>query len=117
MQRLKKALHLKLADRKLIQGAIVTNFKENVAAIIINTAAFIMIAVLVNFLADFLVYNTAILTNLKEAGVIAINASGWALLLFFKNIFVIPFTIIFETFFFLWLINKLILKIPALKIS
>jgi hypothetical protein len=68
--------------------------------------AFILIAGVINVLIDQLAYETCLYLTLKREGILAGGASEWTILLFFKNISVIPFTLVFETCLLLWLANK-----------
>ena len=61
----------------------------------------------INLLIDLLAYETCLYLTLKKEGILVDTSSEWTILLFFKNILVIPFTLVFETVFLLWVTNKL----------
>ena len=73
----------------------------------LNLIGFSLVAWSVNYLIDLLAYQTCLYLTLKENGVLVESSSEWTILLFFKNLSVIPFTLVFETLFVLWLTNKL----------
>lgn len=77
------------------------------ATILLNLLAFSLLAFLINFLIDHIAYQTCLYTTLKAGEVISEQASVWTIILFFKNISVIPLTLIFNALFMLWLINRL----------
>lgn len=83
------------------------NFKENLFAIFLNFLAFLLLAWIINYLIDLVAYETCLYLKLKEGNLLAQSASVWTIILFFKNISVIPFTLMFESFFVLWLFNKM----------
>ena len=59
-----------------------------------------------NLLIDHLAYETCLYLALRYNGILVDTSSEWTILLFFKNISVIPFTLVFETIVLLWLTNK-----------
>ncbi len=75
-------------------------------ALSLSFIAFALIAGVMNMLIDQLAYETCLFITLKRGGVLADSASEWTILLFFKNISVIPFTLVFETLLLLWLANR-----------
>ena len=77
------------------------------AAILLNLIVFLLIAFLINLLIDHIAYQTCMYAKLKAGNIISGQASEWTLILFYKNISVIPFTLIFNALFCLWLINRL----------
>jgi hypothetical protein len=74
--------------------------------IVFNAFGFLLIAGLLNFTIDQLAYETCLLLSLKQEGILVPASSEWTVLLFFKNILVIPFTIVFETVMLLWLFRQ-----------
>lgn len=76
-------------------------------SLLINLVAFSIIALLFNKLIDHIAYETCLYITLKTRQLISSQASEWAIILFFKNISVIPFTLIFNAVFCLWLVNRL----------
>jgi len=79
------------------------NLKEKWPSVIVNFIFFGMIAALLNYLIDALAYETCLFLTLKEGGILSSRSSEWTILLFFKNLSVIPFTLIFEVLFILWI--------------
>ncbi|MVM38259.1 hypothetical protein GO730_12880 [Spirosoma sp. HMF3257] len=88
----------RLAIRKL---------RDKWPSLLINLLAFSMIALLFNKLIDHIAYETCLYMTLQARQLISSQASEWAIILFFKNISVIPFTLIFNAVFCLWLVNRL----------
>lgn len=86
------------------------NFSNNFLAILVNFIIYIIIAVITNIALFSLFEFTTFLEWLKSTSLISPTASKWPVLLFFKNISIIPFTLIFETLFVMWIVerNKLI---------
>jgi hypothetical protein len=83
------------------------NFKKYWLLILINFVCFLLIAATINYLIDLLAYETCLYLKLTEDGILSPSSSEWTILLFFKNLSVIPFTLVFEAVFLLWLTNKL----------
>lgn len=71
-----------------------------------NFIGFSVIVWGMNYLIDLLAYQTCLYLALKQGGILAPASSEWTILLFFKNLSVIPFTLIFETLFLLWLADR-----------
>jgi hypothetical protein len=67
----------------------------------------LLIAATINYFIDLLAYETCLYLSLKSDGILAESSSEWTILLFFKNLTVIPLTLIFDTVLLLWLANKL----------
>jgi hypothetical protein len=86
------------------------NFSTNFLAILTNFIILIAIAGIFNILLFALFDYTSILEWLKSTTLISPTASKWPVLLFFKNISIIPFTLVFQTLFVMWIVerNKLI---------
>ncbi|MDQ4141738.1 MAG: hypothetical protein M3142_14610 [Bacteroidota bacterium] len=76
-------------------------------AILLNFTCFLSMAAGINFLIEQLAYVTCLLLSLKQGGIINNASSEWIILLLFKNLSVIPFTLVFEAIFLLWLTDKL----------
>lgn len=70
--------------------------KIELGSFVISFIGFSAIAFTFNFLINQLAYETCLLISLKDDGILVPSASEWTILLFFKNILTIPFTIIFE---------------------
>ena len=89
--------------------------KSRWLALTISFISFAIIAFGLNLLIDQLAYETCFYLTLKREGILADASSEWTILLFFKNLSVIPFTLVFETIVLLWLTNKITLseKHPA----
>ena len=93
--------------QKLYWKTALANIKEHRFAIFLNFLAFLLFAWIINYLIDLLAYETSLYLKLKEGNLLAQSASEWTIILFFKNISVIPFTLMFESLFVLWLFNKM----------
>jgi hypothetical protein len=105
-----KAFFTSKISRRLHLTAAKNKLKKYWLLIIINFAVFLLIASAINYLIDLVAYETCLYLKLKEDGILSPSSSEWTILLFFKNISVIPFTLVFEAVFLLWLTNKLQLR-------
>jgi hypothetical protein len=85
----------------------IRKLKTRAQSIVISFIGFSVIATVLNVLINQLAYQTCLFLSLKQQGILVDAASEWTILLFFKNILVIPFTLVFETLFLLWITNKL----------
>ena len=85
----------------------IQKFRKQWFSVVLNSIGFLIIAWAINYLIDLLAYETCLYLNLKKNGVLAASSSEWTILLFFKNVTVIPLTLIFDSILILWLSNKL----------
>ena len=85
----------------------IQKLKKQWLSVLLNLSAFLIIAWMFNFLIDQLAYETCLYLSLKKHGVLVDRSSEWTILLFFKNLSVIPFTLVFETLLILWVAGKL----------
>lgn len=92
--------------KKLLTNAI-HKLKKQWLSLSLNIIGFLVIASIINYLIDLLAYETCLYLSLKSDGILAESSSEWTILLFFKNLTVIPLTLIFDTVLLLWLANKL----------
>lgn len=86
------------------------NFLNNFLALLVNFIIYIIIAFVINVVLFTLLEHTTFLEWLKSISLVSPTASKWPILLFLKNISIIPFTLVFETLFVMWIVerNKLI---------
>ncbi|MVM32125.1 hypothetical protein GO755_18895 [Spirosoma sp. HMF4905] len=94
-------------SRKQNWRLAVQKMKDKWPSLLINLVAFSIIALLFNKLINHIAYETCLYITLQARQIISNKSSEWAIILFFKNISVIPFTLIFNALFFLWLVNRL----------
>ncbi|GEO09253.1 hypothetical protein [Segetibacter aerophilus] len=87
--------------------AAMQQMKKQWLSFFFNAVGFLIIAWCINYLIDLLAYETCLFLTLKKDGVLTESSSEWTILLFFKNLTVIPFTLIFDAILLLWLSNKL----------
>lgn len=83
--------------------------KKQWLAILLNLSGFLLMASLINYLIEALAYETCFYLFLKRDGILVATASEWTILLFFKNLSVIPLMLVFNALFLLWVTNKLTL--------
>jgi hypothetical protein len=103
--RIKRIFTHKTSRRR--QWAIaMQNLKKRWGAVLVNLTGFLVIAAAFNYGIDLLAYETCLYLTLKKDGILAASSSEWTILLFFKNLSVIPFTLVFEALFVLWITNK-----------
>lgn len=97
-------------DWSHIWATVKSNFANNFLAILTNFIICIIMAIVFNIALFALFEYTTFLDWLKSSELLSPTASKWPVLLFFKNISIIPFTLIFETLFVMWIVerNKLI---------
>lgn len=94
-------------DRKTLLTNALHKLKKQWLSLSLNIIGFLVIASIINYLIDLLAYETCLYLSLKTDGILAESSSEWTILLFFKNLTVIPLTLIFDTVLLLWLANKL----------
>lgn len=94
-------------NRKERWNIAIQNLKTHWRLILINFVGFSAIAWTLNYLIDALAYQTCLYLTLRQDGILTATSSEWTILLFFKNLSVIPFTLVFETLLILWLTNTL----------
>jgi hypothetical protein len=82
-------------------------FKADWRSIMANMVIYLLIALLINKLIDYAAYQTCLYAKLKTHSIISADSSEWVIILFFKNLSVIPFTLIFNAVFLLWVTNKM----------
>ncbi len=85
----------------------IQKLKKQWLSVLLNLTVFLIIAWIFNYLIDQLAYETCLFLSLKEHGVLVASSSEWTILLFFKNLSVIPFTLVFETLLILWIAGKM----------
>jgi len=113
LQRIKGIFYLNRDQWKSIRETVITKLKVNWIALLANLVIYSVIAFVVNFIIDKLTYDTNLLNGLKNSHILAPQTTEWVLLLFFKNMTVIPFTIIFNGILMLWITNVKRYRIPA----
>jgi hypothetical protein len=91
---------------KTYRKVAVQKMKGQWINILINCAAMLIIAAGINLLIDHIAYETCLFLSLKNRNILADGTSEWTILLFFKNITVIPLTLVFQTILTLWILNK-----------
>jgi hypothetical protein len=94
-------------NRKKLMTDAVQKLKRQWLPLCLNIVGFLLIAWTINYLIDLLAYETCLYLTLKSDGILVESSSEWTILLFFKNLTVIPLTLIFDTILLLWLSNKL----------
>ena len=101
-----KQLFTDKKSRKLYWRVALQKIKKQWVEILLNFFVFLGIAWVINYLIDLLAYQTCLYLALKKDEILSQTSSEWTIILFFKNISVIPFTLTFEALFLLWIINK-----------
>ena len=84
-----------------------TNFRTKWPVLLLNFVVFLGIAWLINLLIDQLAYETCLYLTMQNQGILSTDASEWTIILFFKNLTVIPFTLVFNTLLFFYLTDRL----------
>lgn len=93
-------------DRKKTLKTALQTIKKQWPVVVLNITGFLVIAAVINFLIEQVAYETCLYITLQKDGILAEAASEWTILLFFKNLSIIPFTLIFDAMFLLWITNK-----------
>jgi preprotein translocase subunit SecE len=93
-------------NRKVRWATFMQNIRRQWGSILVNMVGFALIVWTLNYLIDLLAYETCLYLTLREDGILDASSSEWTILLFFKNLSVIPFTLVFETVLLLWLVNQ-----------
>lgn len=94
-------------SRKKNWHVAIQKVREKWLAMLINFVLFSIIAFLFNVLINHIAYETCLYITLTSRQLISDQTSEWAIILFFKNISVIPFTLVFNALFLRWLVNRL----------
>ncbi|WP_221394477.1 hypothetical protein [Dyadobacter sp. NIV53] len=90
--------HGKIAVRKI---------KKEWVSLLTSFVIYLIIAFIINSLINFATYQTCLYFKLKTSEIISDKASEWVIILFLKNISVIPFSLVFNAVFLLWITNKM----------
>ena len=86
------------------------NFKRKWPILLLNLGGYLLIAWVINLLIDQLAYETCLYLTMQNRGILSADASEWTIILFFKNLTVIPLTFVFNTLFVFYLTNRLSLQ-------
>jgi len=86
---------------------IVLKIKKEWISLLTSFVVFLLIAFIINTLINFATYQTCLYFKLKASEIISDKASEWVIILFLKNISVIPFSLVFNAVFLLWITNKI----------
>jgi hypothetical protein len=73
---------------------------------LMSMVIYLLIAWVINLLIDYTAYQTCLYYKLKVNRIISEGASEWVIILFFKNLSVIPLTLIFNAVFLLWITGR-----------
>ena len=101
----------KSTDRKELMKLVAANFKRKWPVLLLNFAVYLAIASVINLLIDQLAYETCLYLTMQNRGILSTDASEWTIILFFKNLTVIPLTLIFNTLFVFYMTNRLSLQV------
>ena len=112
-----KHLFVYKEQRKNMFRVAVQRFKKEWPSVCLNIFGLLLLAWTINYLIDLVAYETCLYLTLKSRGILVASSSEWTLLLFFKNLTVIPLTLIFDTVLLLWLCNKLSKNNEQLKLA
>ena len=102
-----KHFFTKKNDRKAAVVLAMQKLKQQWLSFSLSVVGFLIIAWFINYLIDLLAYETCLYLTLKQDGILTESSSEWTILLFFKNLTVIPLTLIFDAVLLLWLSARL----------
>ena len=107
-ERIISVFTLKKADWINLWRTMVDNVLTYRIALIVNFIIWLGVAVIVNIVLHVIFSATPALEWFHSTGILATTASKWPVMLFLKNISIIPFSLIFEILFISWImgINK-----------
>ena len=114
-RRIKKVILFSRDQWKHTFTIVITRLRVNWKALIVNGVVFSAFALSVNYVINKVAYGTDLLATVQNSRLLALETSEWVLILFFKNLTVIPFTIIFDGFFLRWITSKLEYSDPSLS--
>jgi hypothetical protein len=80
--------------------------KSDWKSLLMSMVIYLLIAWVINLLIDYTAYQTCLYYKLKINRIISEGASEWVIILFFKNLSVIPLTLIFNAVFLLWITGR-----------
>ncbi|GGM94126.1 hypothetical protein GCM10010967_29150 [Dyadobacter beijingensis] len=80
----------------------VVRLRSEWRSLLASFVIYLLIAWVINLLIDYTAYQTCLYYKLKINNIIAEQSSEWVIILFFKNLSVIPLTLIFNALFLLW---------------
>jgi hypothetical protein len=75
--------------------------------LLLNLVAYLTIAWLINLFIDHLAYETCLYLTMKQHGVLSEASSEWTIILFFKNLTVIPLTLVLNATFLFYIAGRL----------
>jgi hypothetical protein len=101
-----KRLFTRRSNLRTYWSIVTKKLKTQWIQIFLSFFGFLLIAGVINTLIDSLAYQTCLHLTLKREGILVDTTSEWTILLFFKNISIIPFTIVFETILVLWITRE-----------
>lgn len=94
-------------DSSQMRRAALGKFRMHWKRMLWNLCAFLIISFLINLFIDHIAYETCMYISLQERGILYADASEWTIILFLKNLSVIPFTLVFNAMCLLWFVNRL----------
>jgi len=100
-------LFRKSPERGAALKLALANFKSSWKAWLLNFTVYLALAWGINLMIDQLAYETCLYLTMTERGVLSTNSSEWTIILFFKNLTVIPLTFIFNTLLLFYATDKL----------
>ena len=100
----------KSKHRNEVMKLVFANFKRKWPILLLNFMVYLLIAWVINLLIDQLAYETCLYLTMQNRGILSADASEWTIILFFKNLTVIPLTFIFNTLFVFYMTNRLSLQ-------
>lgn len=112
-----RGLFTQINSRKASLQTAQEKLKKQWGIIYINFVGFLIIAWCMNMVIDLIAYETCLYLKLTTNGILNPASSEWTLLLFFKNLSMIPLTLVFEGLLLLWSVNRLWAPPTSLRAS
>jgi hypothetical protein len=105
-RRIVRGFAIKSTSRNELSHAL-RHLKTRWKELLLNLIAYLTIAWLLNLFIDHLAYETCLYLTMKQNGVLSETSSEWTIILFFKNLTVIPLTLILNATFLFFITGKL----------
>lgn len=83
------------------------HFRSKWKEMLLNFFAYLAIAFIFNLLIDQLAYQTCLYLTMTTNGILSTDSSEWTIILFFKNLTVIPLTLVFNAVFLFYVTGKM----------
>jgi hypothetical protein len=95
------------SNRRQLAKRAVSSIRSKWKSLLMNFVLYLVIAWLINVFIDHIAYETCLYLTMRQHGILNDQTSEWTIILFFKNLTIIPLTLIFNTLFLFHVTNKM----------